>query len=72
MAVLIKLPIAKAVDATLYENWKDVDGIYFCRSRIVANPELMYESLIKKFVSFLILALMFSIRGDVPVMYNIH
>jgi aspartate kinase len=33
--------IAKAVGATLYENWKDVDGVYCTDPRIVKNPTMM-------------------------------
>jgi aspartate kinase len=33
--------IAKAVKASLYENWKDVDGVYCTDPRIVKNPKMM-------------------------------
>ncbi len=35
--------IAKAVGASLYENWKDVDGIYSTDPRIVKNPKMMEQ-----------------------------
>lgn len=35
--------IAAAVKADLYENWKDVDGIYSADPRIVDKPALMEE-----------------------------
>ncbi len=35
--------IAKATNADLYENWKDVDGIYSTDPRVVKNSKLMEE-----------------------------
>ena len=33
--------VARAVYATIYENWTDVDGFMKCDPRIVKNPEIM-------------------------------
>lgn len=35
--------IAAATGATLYENWKDVDGVYSADPRVIKNPHLMEE-----------------------------
>lgn len=35
--------IAAATEATLYENWKDVDGVYSADPRVISNPNLMEE-----------------------------
>lgn len=35
--------VAKAVNASMYENWKDVDGIFCADPRIVKDPMLMSE-----------------------------
>jgi aspartate kinase len=35
--------VAEAVDADVYENWTDVDGIFRVDPSIVPNPELIHE-----------------------------
>lgn len=62
--------IAAAVNATLYENWKDVDGIYSADPRIVKDPELMEEVTYKEirelsYISFNVLHQ----EAMLPVMY---
>ncbi len=62
--------IACAVGADLYENWKDVDGIYSADPSIVKNPKLMDEVTYKEireltYISFNVLHQ----EAMLPVMY---
>lgn len=67
--------IATAVNATLYENWKDVDGIYCADPRIVKDPELMEKVTYKEirelsYISFNVLhqeAMLPVMNAEIPV-----
>lgn len=67
--------ISHAVNAELYENWKDVDGIYSADPRIIKNPELMDEVTYKEirelsYISFSVLhqeAMLPAMRAGIPI-----
>ncbi len=73
--------IAKAVNATMYENWKDVDGIYSADPRVISNPELMNEVTYKEirelsYISFNVLhqeAMLPVMHANIPInIKNLH
>ncbi len=67
--------IASAINATLYENWKDVEGVYCTDPRIVKNPKLMEEVTYKEirelsYISFNVLhqeAMLPVMNADIPI-----
>lgn len=67
--------IAVATNAFLYENWKDVDGIYSADPRIIDNPRLMAEVTYKEirelsYISFNVLhqeAMLPVMRAGIPI-----
>lgn len=73
--------ISSAVGATMYENWKDVDGIYSADPRVVKNPELMDEVTYKEirelsYISFNVLhqeAMLPVMHANIPInIKNLH
>ena len=67
--------IAKATNADLYENWKDVDGIYSADPRVVKKPMLMEEVTYKEirelsYISFNVLhqeAMIPAMKAEIPI-----
>ncbi|MCG8572371.1 MAG: aspartate kinase [Spirochaetes bacterium] len=67
--------IAKATHATIYENWKDVDGIYAADPRIVDHPSLISEVTYKEirelsYISFDVLhqeAMIPVMKASIPI-----
>jgi aspartate kinase len=67
--------ISAAVGADLYENWKDVDGIYSADPRIVKHPKLMEEVTYKEirelsYISFNVLhqeAMIPVMKAGIPI-----
>ena len=67
--------ISNAVGADLYENWKDVDGIYSADPRIVEKPVLMEEVTYKEirelsYISFNVLhqeAMLPVMKAGIPI-----
>jgi aspartate kinase len=67
--------ISAAVNADIYENWKDVDGIYSADPRIVEKPELMREVTYKEirelsYISFNVLhqeAMLPVMKAGIPI-----
>ena len=67
--------IASAVSADLYENWKDVEGIYSADPRIVKNPKMMNEVTYKEirelsYISFNVLhqeAMLPVMKAGIPI-----
>ncbi|HOF01022.1 MAG TPA: aspartate kinase [Spirochaetota bacterium] len=67
--------VSAAVGADMYENWKDVDGVYSADPRIVQNPELMNEVTYKEirelsYISFNVLhqeAMIPVMRANIPI-----
>ena len=67
--------IAAAVGASIYENWKDVDGVMSADPRIVTNPELMEEVTYKEirelsYISFNVLhqeAMLPVMKAGIPI-----
>ena len=67
--------ISTATNATLYENWKEVDGVYSADPRVVKNPELMDEVTYKEirelsYISFNVLhqeAMLPVMKAGIPI-----
>ncbi len=67
--------VSKAVNATQYENWKDVDGVYCTDPRIVNNPKQAVEITYKEirelsYISFNVLhqeAMLPVMQAGIPI-----
>ncbi|OHD14875.1 MAG: hypothetical protein A2Z98_02220, partial [Spirochaetes bacterium GWB1_27_13] len=67
--------VAKALGATSYENWKDVDGVYCTDPRVVQNPKMMEEVTYKEirelsYISFNVLhqeAMLPVMQAGIPI-----
>jgi aspartate kinase len=67
--------VASSVDAQMYENWKDVDGVYCADPRIVNSPTLMNEVTYKEirelsYISFNVLhqeAMLPVMKAGIPI-----
>jgi aspartate kinase len=67
--------IAASLDASSYENWKDVDGVYCTDPRVVPNPKLMHEVTYKEirelsYISFNVLhqeAMLPVMKAGIPI-----
>lgn len=67
--------LASAVSADLYENWKDVEGVYSADPRIVKNPKMMNEVTYKEirelsYISFNVLhqeAMLPVMKAGIPI-----
>jgi len=67
--------VSVAVKATIYENWKEVDGVFSADPRVVKNPELMEEVTYREirelsYISFNVLhqeAMLPVMYADIPI-----